>query len=790
MSEPERCSNCDRSVRLRSQGPKGRICSNCAQILGALPCGTCGELRRVAGRDGAGRPQCERCKARVEVGRFDAACRVEVLDAVARADPTFGTARAEPVLVTAVESTRSLRRLARVVRSDPEVLIHGPTSHPPVLDRFVRALVAAGADLATIYPHCSSCGRLRPLEGSGLCRTCAARNRKETCSGCGRLRRVNRRGKDGSPRCWLCVQQQHRHDRLGELSATIAAEVTAADGSLRLSIVEEVVCRIAPTMPARVQLADLVTDGGRLDRSDRRAIPVAHLLAELRKAGSTLPAARCEECSAAAEPLVTVGGMVRCRHCARRCPGCGAFRKEPERLRCRACAAGRTRGTCADCERGELVLDEAGRCRECRKSDARGCSECDSKERLTDADGRPLCYRCLLGRELDELFASAKPDLGALRGAILGAGNAFTTRRWLTRTSGGRLLTSLLRSDAPITHEALDAASGDNSVEHLRGLLVATGVLLEEDRSVERFEERFRLALAEASLDPADGRVARSWLRWSVLARLRRSQENGQPMMSSVANALNQVRQVVRFLELICERGRNLASLTQADVDEWFALPGALPTRARPFLVWAQRRHHVPDELDLPPAEHRTRREVGDDATRWALARRVVVDDDLAADVRLAAALVLLYGQPLARIARLARGGVHRSADGTTVLDLDGHPLPIHEPFASLVEQLPLRRQHGVRDQPATDWLFPGANATRHVAPSTLGRRLRELGIEPRLMRNTARAQLAAEIPASLLSEIIGITPNTAVAWANRAAGNWATYAAHRANSGAETIHH
>ena len=60
--------------------------------------------------------------AGVEIGRFDAACRVEVLDAVARADPTFGTARAEPVLVTAVESTRSLRRLARVVRSDPEVL--------------------------------------------------------------------------------------------------------------------------------------------------------------------------------------------------------------------------------------------------------------------------------------------------------------------------------------------------------------------------------------------------------------------------------------------------------------------------------------------------------------------------------------------------------------------------------------------------------------------------------------------------------------------------------------------
>ena len=115
-----------------------------------------------------------------------------------------------------------------------------------------------------------------------------------------------------------------------------------------------------------------------------------------------------------------------------------------------------------------------------------------------------------------------------------------------------------------------------------------------------------------------------------------------------------------------------------------------------------------------------------------------------------------------------------------------GPPLPAHEPFASLLDELPLRRQNGVRDQFEGVWLFPSDDPARHVPPSTLGERLRRIGIEPRRMRNAARAQLAREIPASLLSEILGLTPNAAVAWASRAGSNWTGYAANRASSSAQ----
>ena len=76
-----------------------------------------------------------------------------------------------------------------------------------------------------------------------------------------------------------------------------------------------------------------------------------------------------------------------------------------------------------------------------------------------------------------------------------------------------------------------------------------------------------------------------------------------------------------------------------------------------------------------------------------------------------------------------------------------GTPVPIHEPFATLITQLPARRTNGVADQIGSPWLFPGRHAGRPAGPLILASRLRTLGISPAAMRNTARAQLAAEIP-------------------------------------------
>lgn len=73
--------------------------------------------------------------------------------------------------------------------------------------------------------------------------------------------------------------------------------------------------------------------------------------------------------------------------------------------------------------------------------------------------------------------------------------------------------------------------------------------------------------------------------------------------------------------------------------------------------------------------------------------------------------------------------------------------------------------------------LFPGRHAGRPISALNLANRMRAMGIEPRSMRNTVRAQLATSIPAAMFGEILGISPATATRWRAIANGNWAAYA-------------
>ena len=787
MSEPECCSNCGRQVRLKAWGPKGRVCSNCSQILGMKPCGTCGEVRRVAGTCGAGRPRCERCKKYEARAASDGRCRTDILAAVVRADPALAAEVAEAALDAAAETTRSLRRLAGIVRESPDVFTEGPTSHPEVLDRFTKALVAAGAQISPIYPECRECKRARPLNGSGLCSACDARARREPCGECGRVRAINSRNADGTARCYLCVRRRERSARLGELAGAIAAIVRRADRRVTKATVDAVVDRIAPTMPAREQLLAELEEGDDLGQQAHRSVLIARLLALLRDAGSSLPPASCAICGGEAEPLFWTKGIVRCQACV--APTKKLRRTAWVSVDGQTRKVTRDRGTCGECGRTEVILDDERRCRSCRDRAARRCEACGASGPRSEHAGGYFCIRCRLTMELGELFGGvADEEFPELRTALRTA-NPTSARHWLVASKGGQLLTDALRSRSKFSHEMLDEHAGNSSVDHLRHLLVAAGVLPPEDRSIEQFAQWSSGFLDVAAIDAVDRRVAQSWLRWSVLARLRRRQERDQPMTHSVANARNQLRGVVRFLGFVTIENGALDRLTQETIDRWFGRDSAAQQHARPFLVWAQRRRHLPSALSLPPASRHGRWETADEEARWTVARRLVTDDGLAADVRVAAALVVLYGQPVSRVIRLTRQCVHRGDDGRVVVELDGHPLPVQEPFGRLIGELPLRRRGGISDQFETEWLFPATKPGRHVNANTLSSRLRRIGIEPQKMRNAARAQLAVEIPPAMLSEIIGIDAATAVEWAARAAGNWTSYAAEKRHGLAANQH-
>jgi hypothetical protein len=252
-------------------------------------------------------------------------------------------------------------------------------------------------------------------------------------------------------------------------------------------------------------------------------------------------------------------------------------------------------------------------------------------------------------------------------------------------------------------------------------------------------------------------------------------------MAHSANNARRALYRVAAFFDELHLHGRDLRTATQTDLDEWFARTDTNSWLVRPFLAWARQRAHLPRDLRLPDTPPKVLRPSLDDSRRWSIARWLVNDDAIPADDRVAAALVVLYAQSVTSVARLAITDIHYGHDGTVTVDLGGNHLPVHEPFATLMRQLPLRRTHGVTDQIGTTWLFPGRHAGKHVTPVILGNRLKAMGIEPRNMRNTARAQLATQVPPALLGKLIGVSPNTATRWASITSSNWTAYAADRA---------
>jgi len=753
-------------------------------IRNSATCGHCGEHRRIDGRDPDGVAWCARCRQHDRRAAIDAGRRQRILAAVDAADPALDLEMIHDVLEATVQSRRSLGLLADHL-DDPDVFAVGPTSTLPILDRFTIALEAAGAQrITSIHPVCDRCGRRRRwharTDSGGECSTCWARTHREPCSVCGRARNVDHRDEHGRPVCEPCVQQQRRRQRLDELATEIAAAVEQAVPSIDATMMIAVLDRVAPKVPTRAVIARQLEREPPLSTAVHRVPLVARLLAELRAAGASLPAARCEDCAGPAEPLVVYRDVVRCHGCAKRCPDCDGNSKEPLKARCGRCDR-QPRGTCTECGRVDRPVNDGGRCRACQDRAERRCIACCQQVPRTWHDGRWLCQRCALAVDLDGLLGPVErlsAELVSLRAAILAADNPTQVRKWLRTSTAGRVLARLATGEIAVTHDALDVhGGGDRSVGHLRALLVAAGALPAEDRSINRLEA-FAAGLLDDVTDAGDRKVMRAWLRWQVLPRLRTRTEAGLSMAHSANNARRALRQVTAFIHSLGTHGRTLRECTQANVDDWFAGTGASRWLTRPFLVWAAARGHLPADVRIPACPPQGLRPALDGEQRWGIARQLVTDDSIDLADRVAGALVVLYGQPLARIAALRTGDIHRSPDGTTLVDLAGNPVPIHEPFATLIGQLPQRRSNGVSDQLDGNWLFPGRHAGRHTGPVVLGERLRAIGIEPRRMRNSARAQLAAEIPPALLGELIGVNANTATRWAALTAGNWTAFAA------------
>ncbi|HUZ52011.1 MAG TPA: hypothetical protein VMU94_05730 [Streptosporangiaceae bacterium] len=120
------------------------------------------------------------------------------------------------------------------------------------------------------------------------------------------------------------------------------------------------------------------------------------------------------------------------------------------------------------------------------------------------------------------------------------------------------------------------------------------------------------------------------------------------------------------------------------------------------------------------------------------------------------------------------------SRGNQTFILLGRHDMPVPGPLADTIRQLVSggRSYRGVGSPTEGPWLIPGHMPGRPITPSRLGERLRAIGIYAQTGRRAALLDLAAQLPAAVLSDLLGLHETTAAKWIQQAGGDWTSYAA------------
>jgi hypothetical protein len=365
--------------------------------------------------------------------------------------------------------------------------------------------------------------------------------------------------------------------------------------------------------------------------------------------------------------------------------------------------------------------------------------------------------------------------------AVTAAWQPRSPLNWLRNGAGARLLADVAAGRLAITHQDLDAHPHRRAADYLRHMLAAGGALAARDEPLAR-ASRWLAGILEAIEPAADRRLVHAYATWDVMRRLRARAASSARPRTPTAHARNNVRAAADLLAWLRRLGLTLAARGQADIDAWLAT-GPAAAQARYFLAWAAARGHC-GKLSIPAPARTTGPATADDQ-RWALAARLLRDDALEPTDRVAGCLLLLYSQQLSRIAAMTTSQVTRR--GSEVLTLLGeHDVPLPGPLGTAVLQLISdgRAYAGVGSPATSQWLFPGHLPGQPITPARLGERLRALGIYAMTGRRAALISLAAQLPAAVLADLLGITPGTAVRWMHDAGGDWNKYAAHIARNG------
>ena len=644
----------------------------------------------------------------------------QILAAVQRVDPDLTVDAVRAALWQAAPGSFGRAIIAVDLGSSPAALTSGrPEDARAGTQKLIKALIGAGSRTVR-RPRCTICRRVRDLD-------LRLAGGGQACVACSRMLRART--------CATCGEVRPAWRRL-------------PDGSTRCQ-------RCDGQDPSRWEAC---TACGQL-----RAVATRNGVGPLCQ--TCLPRATrpCSRCGSIAPIHSRRGGEAVCSTCAH----------QPQRV-------------CPRCRYPRLHETRDPGCPRCGTTEAVRCAMCGD-DRFAFRVGARGCLRCRLHRHVDRLTEGADPartaQLRPFLDALRQAEDPRAAIDWIgKRRAGPAVVADLLHARVSVSHETLDVAGGSHTspgVEYLRQLLTDSAVLPVRSEQFSRVERTIARRLA---ICPVPTRaVLQRYATWQVLPKARRRVRSGPEGAGSAAAALAKFVTAQVFCSWIEARGAELGHLDQALVDTFVAEHPRRADGLATFTTWAAHQH-------LAPAVRVERRPSSFPATfapadvQLIGARACLTDDTIPARDRLAGALLLLYGQPLSRIARLRRADLDLTAVGVAVR-LGQTPLALPEPLAQLARQIaheppptPGVARGFVTDSP---WLFPGRPPSRPLNAHSLRRRLSRLFTvsHARAVRNTALITLARDVLPVVLADLLGLSIGTAEQWHQLAGGRWATYA-------------
>lgn len=478
----------------------------------------------------------------------------------------------------------------------------------------------------------------------------------------------------------------------------------------------------------------------------------------------------------------TVGEVVcaRCQRAAGR-----ARARWPEGPICGICyqQATRTHGICPDCGQYRLLPGPPGgtgqpACAPCAGiAQDFGCTRCGQEGEFYR---RGLCARCVLREDLtaELVVPAADPKaMGRLVEVLCAAQRPESILTWKRSPKVKAVLQALATAQVPLTHEGLDAHGPGRHIEHLRALLVHHGLLPHRDHYLARFECWIRDKIA-----PLDRHIAQPvehFATWHHLKHIRAKADAGAPTQGPVHSAKQEITETIKFLTwLEATQHRTAATCTQQDIDAYLATGPTTRHAIRTFVVFA-RSTRLNTRVRIGHRAARSSPTLTQDQ-RLAWIKELLTGTSESLPYRAAGILLLLYAQPLVRIAALRTSDI-TTGEGQLFLTLGRHPTPVPAPFAELLHQhLATRPNLNTGAGPDSPWLFPGTRAGTHLHPDTLRARLRDLGVDLLGARNRALADLVTEVPPPVVADALGYSHQVAFKHAQAAAEPWARYAGRR----------